>query len=61
MGDIINLRLARKSRKRAEGESQAAANRLKHGRTKADQHLAALARQRHDSIVDGARLKPDDA
>lgn len=61
MGDIINLRQARKSRKRAEGESQAEANRLKHGRTKAEKRLAELARQRLDSIVDGARLGPDDA
>lgn len=59
MGDIINLRQARKSRKRAEGENQALANRLKHGRTKADKRLAELTRERHDSIVDGAKRQPD--
>ena len=58
MGDIINLRQARKSRKRADGECQAEANRLKHGRTKADKRLAELAKQRHDSAIDGARREP---
>jgi Domain of unknown function (DUF4169) len=59
MGDIVNLRQARKSRKRADDESQAAANRLKYGRTKSDKRLAVMARQHHDSIVDGAKLEPD--
>ncbi len=60
MGDIINLRQARKSRKRADDDSQAAANRLRHGRTKADKLLAKMTKQRADSIVDGARLEPKD-
>ena len=58
MGDIINLRQVRKSRKRTEGESRAEANRLKHGRTKADKRLAEMAKQRRDSVIDGARREP---
>ncbi len=60
MGDLINLRQARKSRKRAEDSNKSEANRLKHGRTKADKRLAALTKQRQDSIVDGARLEPEE-
>ena len=58
MGEIINLRQARKSKTRAEEQSQAEANRLKHGLTKANKHIAALTKQRQVSIVDGARLEP---
>ena len=36
MGDIVNLRQARKRRRRAENERTAEANRLQHGRTKGE-------------------------
>lgn len=55
MADVINLRQARKARKRAESESRAEANRLKHGRTTADKRLADLTRQKHEAVLDGAR------
>lgn len=55
MGDLINLRQARKAKKRVEGESQAAANRLLHGRTNAEKRLADMAKQKHDAIIEGAR------
>lgn len=55
MGDIINLRQARKAKKRTEGQRQADVNRLKHGRTKADKHIADMARQKYDAVIDGAR------
>ncbi len=55
MVDIINLRQARKARKRADDEGRAEANRLKHGRTKADKRLAETARQKYDAIIAGAR------
>lgn len=60
MGDIINLRQARKAKKRVEEESRAQTNRVKHGRTKADKHLADMARQRHDAVIDGARREHED-
>lgn len=55
MGDVINLRQARKARDRSESESKADANRAKHGRTKAEKRLADIARQKLDAIIDGAR------
>ena len=50
MGDIINFRKARKQAKRAHTEQQAAANRLLHGRSKAERELeeARAAKARHD-------------
>jgi hypothetical protein len=36
VGEVVNLRRARKARARAEAEAQAQANRSKHGRTKAE-------------------------
>lgn len=55
MGDIINLRQARKAKKRAEDESRATANRVKHGRSKADKRLSDMTKQQYDAIIDGAR------
>ncbi|TPE60503.1 DUF4169 family protein [Sandaracinobacter neustonicus] len=61
MGDIINLRQARKARKRAEAERQAEANRLKHGRTKAEKLLTEKQQQAHDRTLDNARREhPED-
>lgn len=59
MVDIINLRQARKARKRAEDGSQAEANRLKHGRTKADKRLAEMEKQRQDAVIAGHRRERD--
>lgn len=58
MGEIINLRQARKTRMRKEGESRAQANRLKHGRSKADKRIAEIDRQRQDAAIEGARREP---
>lgn len=54
MGDIINLRQVRKTKKRAESELQAAANRMKHGRSKAEKYAAEMIKQKHDAAIDGA-------
>lgn len=50
MGDVINLRKARKMTERSLHGGRAASNRLKHGRTKAERTLAASrdAKARHD-------------
>ena len=50
MGDIVNFRKARKQAKRAHTEEQAAANRLLHGRSKAERKLVATrdAKARRD-------------
>lgn len=48
MADIVNLRQARKTKRRAEAEKTAAANRARHGRTKAEKQQAELEKQRAD-------------
>lgn len=55
MGEIINLRQARKARKRAEAAREADTNRLKHGRTKAEKLLAEKEKQKHDLVLNNAR------
>ena len=41
MGDVVNLRMAQKKAKRELAERKASANRLLHGRSKAERELAA--------------------
>jgi hypothetical protein len=50
MGEIVNLRKARKSAERKRVRTSAAANRLKFGRTKLERNLdgARAAKARHD-------------
>lgn len=52
MGEIVNLRRARKAKSRAAAEAQAAANRAAFGVDKAEKRLReakdALARRRHE-------------
>lgn len=59
MAEIVNLNKARKARDRAEAEAKAAANRAKHGRTKADKANDCTAEARRQALLDGA--KRDDA
>lgn len=48
MGDVVNLRLARKRKARVERDRSADENRLLHGRTKADRDAAeATAARTH--------------
>lgn len=46
MAEPINLNKARKARARAEGKSQAAENRVRFGRTKAEKAAARLDAER---------------
>ena len=55
MAEIINLRQVRKARKRADAERIADANRLKHGRTKAEKRADEAERRKTDAVLDGAR------
>ena len=50
MGDVIKLREARKQAKQLRDEQRAAANRLRHGRTRAERNLkvARYAKARSD-------------
>ena len=55
MAEIINLRMALKLRARETGAAQAAANRARHGQTKAAKAAAAQSADRLAAQVDGAR------
>ena len=61
MADIVNLKRARKDKARREHEREAAANRLRFGRTKAqtsaDQDTATRSRR----TLDDKRLEPDES
>lgn len=48
MGDLVNLRMARKQAKRRQAEQAAASNRLGHGRSKAKR---ALERSHSDKAL----------
>jgi hypothetical protein len=60
MGEIVNLRRARKRAERHAAEQKAAANRALHGRSKAQRKLdtARKIKSRHD--LDGHRIDPGD-
>ena len=61
MADVINLRRARKDRARREHEREAAANRQRYGRTKAQKNADQDARARDRRTLDDKRLLPDDS
>ena len=57
MADVINLRLARKAKARAEAEKAAATNRAQHGRTKADKAHSKAEAERASRELDSKRLE----
>lgn len=58
MAEIVNLNRVKKAKARAEAEKTAAANRTKHGRTKAERAKDAAEEERRRALLDGARLDP---
>ncbi|MBN8831261.1 MAG: DUF4169 family protein [Sphingomonadales bacterium] len=60
MAEIVNLRLARKARDRAKAAQQAAENRAKFGRTKAQKQLDKAEAERRVREVESARLERED-
>ncbi|MGA2943506.1 MAG: DUF4169 family protein [Xanthobacteraceae bacterium] len=60
MGDIVNLRSARKRQKRRESEQSAAANRLVHGRTKAERTQTRSASDKAQRDLDQHRVERGD-
>jgi hypothetical protein len=52
MAEIINLRQARKAKARAGKEAEAAANRARFGRTKAEKELEAARRKLEEKAID---------
>jgi hypothetical protein len=55
MTEIVNLRQVRKRKARTDREAEAAANRAKHGRNKAEKAQAELAAAKLRATLDGAR------
>jgi Domain of unknown function (DUF4169) len=62
MGDVVNLRRARKSRERRREEANAAANRIAFGMTKAERLQLKDEGVKRERDLDGHKLVgPDDA
>ena len=59
MGDIINLNQMRKARAKQARERQAAANRVRFGRDKAERQHSADDQTRSKQELDGKALSPD--
>ena len=61
MGEIVNLRQARKQKARSEKERLAGENRALHGRSKAERERDRLTADKTDKFIAGHRReKPDD-
>jgi hypothetical protein len=60
MGDILNLRRARKGAKRRAAEQQAAANRLHHGRSRSERDLEATRKKKERREFDLHRIEKAD-
>lgn len=58
MGDVINLRQARKARDRKAAEQAASEARARHGRTKAEGALEKAEAEKLSRIMDQAKLDP---
>jgi hypothetical protein len=60
MGDVVNLRRARKRAERELAERKAAANRLLHGRSKAERELEAEREAKVRRDLDRHRVETGD-
>lgn len=60
MAELINLNKARKAKLRAEAERQAAENRVRFGRSKAQKQLDATEAEAMRRKLDALKLDPPD-
>lgn len=60
MSDVINLRLARKRKARADKERQAGENRIRFGRSKIEKLEAQTAAERDGRLLDGHKRERTD-
>ena len=58
MADLINLRQARKAKKRSEASDKAAANRAKFGQTKGQKARGTAESERAAKTLDHRKLDP---
>ena len=61
MGEIVNLRKFRKQAKKREDAERAAANRVVHGRSKAERNLNDQHTNKLHRHLDGHKIDPGDA
>jgi hypothetical protein len=62
MGDVVNLRRARKGRERQRKEAEAAENRIAFGMTKAERRRLDSEREKAERGLEAHRLvRPDEA
>ncbi len=61
MTSVVNLRIARKQAKRRAAEQVAAANRIAHGRSKAEQNLAKLRSDKAERGLEQHRIETGEA
>ncbi|MAX01020.1 MAG: DUF4169 domain-containing protein [Sphingomonas sp.] len=59
MGEVVNLRTARKARARAAKAATAETNRAAFGRTKAERARDAANKAKRDALLDGAKREED--
>lgn len=60
MTEVVNLNRVRKARARAAAATEAASNRVKHGRSGARKAADRAEEERRRALLDGARLaRPD--
>ena len=57
MGEVVNLNRFRKDRAKVEAKDAAAANRVTHGRNKAEKTKTAKERARAEKLLDGSKLE----
>jgi hypothetical protein len=60
MGDVVNLRRARKKAAREQAERKASANRLLYGRTKAERELEAKREAKASRDLERHRIETGD-
>ena len=61
MGEVVNLRQMRKTRDRVQKASQAAENRVKHGRSKAEKALEQARRDAARRTLDNHQREDETA
>jgi len=61
MGEIVNLHKARKRAAKDDDSRRAAANRVKHGRTRAERELEAARAEQKRRLLDAHKVEPGDS
>ena len=58
-GNVVNLRMARKRKNRAQKEANAEQNRISFGRTKHEKNLTRALNDKQKDYVDAQKLTPE--